>query len=127
MNKKADELLIEQIIFIALNIFFIILLLLFVWRVGTGAATAEESYAKKIGLAIDSLKPGTELKIDISELYIYLEKNKIKDSPIIFDYSKNIVNVKVSSGKGYSFVYFTSLNPGSVTIDETNKFLSIQS
>jgi len=127
MNKKADELLTEQIIFIVLNIFFILLLLLFVWRVGTGAATAEERYAKKIGLAIDNLKLGTELKMDISELYVYLEKNKIKDNPVTLDYSKNIVNVRVSSGKGYSFTYFTSLNPGSVTINETSKLLLIKS
>jgi hypothetical protein len=127
MNKKANELLTEQIIFYALNIIFIMLLLFFVWRAGTGAATAEESYAKRIGIAIDSIKPGTELVMDVSELYVYLEKNKMKSSPITVDYSKNVINIKVSSGTGYDFRYFTNLSSGSITINEKTKFLVIKS
>jgi len=125
-NKKANETITEQVIFIVLNLMIFAALLFFVYRTSSSEAGIEENYAKKIGLAIDSLKPGTEMNISISEIYNFLEKNKIDDQPILLDYPNNLLTVKISSKTGYTFHYFSELKEGSVTIDKTNKLLIIK-
>ena len=83
MNKKGIEMTLETVIFIVLNIFFLMAIFVFVLRTSSGSAVMEEIYAKKISLAIDNMRPGTELNISVSELFSQAEKNKYKGEILI--------------------------------------------
>ncbi|GAJ02310.1 unnamed protein product [marine sediment metagenome] len=52
--KKRGTILAENIIFITLNILFLVILILFIWKQGAGAIVLEQSYAKQIALLVDS-------------------------------------------------------------------------
>jgi len=98
---------------------------LFVSRAGTGTTVKEQIYAKRIALLIDQAKPGTNLAIDISELYKLAEKNKYNGKVVNFDFKENKITVRLATGKGYSYHYFTKLKSGSILLDEKNKKLII--
>lgn len=109
-NKKADQPLWETVIFVILNIFFFAALLFFIIRVSSGDAIIEENYAKTIALTIDSMKPGSEVQLNLKLLYDVSDKNKFdRNSVLTFDLEKNLITVKVRTGSGYSFHYFSNL------------------
>ncbi|MEK6882691.1 MAG: hypothetical protein AABY22_23920 [Nanoarchaeota archaeon] len=60
-SKKSQGFLTENIIFIILNVIFFSLMFLFLARVGTDTSTIEKVYVRQIALAIDEMKPGTEI------------------------------------------------------------------
>lgn len=123
MNKKGGELVTEQIIFIILNALFFAVLLFFILRSASADAIAEEVYAKKIGLFIDGMKPGMEINISADDFFKRLEQNKFPEFPIVVE--KNIVTVKITKGKGYSFRHFSSLN-AQVLVDRNNNAIIIK-
>jgi hypothetical protein len=123
-NKKADELFAEQIIFWVLNAFFFIGMLLFIVRVSSGSALLEETYAKKIGLSIDLMRPGTELRVDLKPLYDKAIANKYNEKVVVPDILNNKITVKVQKGKGYEFRYFTNIKD--LKYDENSKVLFIK-
>jgi len=125
MNKKGVDILSSQVIFIILNVIFFSVLLIFVAKAGTGVGVKEEIYSKQIALMIDQAKQGTELTVDISELYEIAEKNEYTGRIINIDYQKNKISVNLG-GNGYEYHYFTNLKSGSVSIDEQNKLLRIK-
>jgi hypothetical protein len=106
LNKKGNIPL-EEVIFVLLNIMFFSMLFIFVYNTSHGVFLSEKLYAKKIALAIDSAKPGTQISIDISELYEIAQENEfdISDS---FYFKDNQVSVKLSKEDGYSYNYFTN-------------------
>ena len=126
-NKKAQNLLTGTVMFLILNIAFFGIMFAFVSQTGIGAGAKEQVYAKKICLAIDQIKPGTEIILDMSEPYNLAMKNNIGDNIVIVDYAKSKVTVRLSSGDGYSYYYFTKLNPGSILFDTESKTLAIKS
>ncbi|OIO40961.1 hypothetical protein AUJ62_03545 [Candidatus Pacearchaeota archaeon CG1_02_32_21] len=112
LNKKGNIPL-EEVIFVLLNIMFFSMLFVFVYNTSHGVFLSEKLYAKKIALAIDSAKPGTQISVDISELYGIAQENEfdISDS---FYFKDNQVNVKLSKEDGYSYNYFTNYQVESV-------------
>jgi hypothetical protein len=127
-SKKADQPLLETVIFFILNLFFFAALLFFIVRVSSGDAIMEENYAKTIALTIDSMKPGSEVWIDLQLLYDAADKNKFDKNEVIkFDFTKHLVTVKVRPGAGYSFHYFSNLaDPGGITKTRGNSILIIK-
>ena len=116
-NKKADQPLWETTIFIILNLIFFAALLFFVFRSSSGDAIIQEKYAKIIGLTIDGMKPNSEVWINLQLLYEQSDKNNFKQENVVnFDLVNHVVNVRVNSGEGYSFHYFSNL----VKIEKTN-------
>jgi len=107
-SKKAETSLVEQVIFYSLNLFFIISLMIFINNTSSGSLVTEERYAKTIALAIDSMRPGTELTIPIADLYRLAETNKVSDKVIVIQGNK--VVVKTSNSKGYEFQFVSSEN-----------------
>ncbi len=108
MNKKAEELLYEELIFIILVIIFYVVLFLFTSRVGTGASFVEQTYAKKIGLLIDQSKPGTNIEIEINEVFEIADKNHFsRQETITISNEENKVIVRADEGKGYTFEFFS--------------------
>ncbi|MEN7982682.1 MAG: hypothetical protein ABFQ65_04515 [Nanoarchaeota archaeon] len=108
MNKHG-EILIENIIFIVLNLIFLTILVLFLLRQGEGAVVLEENYAKEIALMIDSAKPIMTLRIDMADAKEVAEKNGI-DFKEVVKIEKNIVIVKLTKDSGYSYSFFNDVD-----------------
>jgi len=108
-SKKADENLLEQVIFIILNVLFFATLLFFAWRSAGADSLIEETYAKKIGLIIDFMKPGTEVRINLDYLYDQTKNNKYNGDPVEIFTGSNEIVIKLKDKGGYRYRYFTQL------------------
>lgn len=108
MNRRGDNLLTENIIFIILNLVFFTILILFVFNQSDSAALREEETAKQISLLIDSAKPGMILRINAEELLNKAADNKYSQK-IIFS-SGNSVTVKLRDNGGYSYSFFNDVD-----------------
>lgn len=120
MRKGGTSLLLENIVFIILNLIFLTVLVLFIARQGSGTILLEEAYAKQIALIMDSAKPGMTISLDFEKGIEkikqsfgeeYLEKSNFNSTIVTFE--DNIVTVKLEKGKreGYSYSFFnTQLN-----------------
>lgn len=124
MNKKADIMGIvgDNVIYIILLILFFIGMLFFVYSKSNGANIYEDYYAKEIAKMIDMAKPGDDFAIDIKQVSLVAQKNKMGNYEEIFSFNniKNEVCVKLTSAKGRCFSYFNNV---SVDYDETGKFV----
>jgi len=109
MNKKAEEVLFEQIIFIVLNVVFFLILLAFVFNSASGAFVTEQFYAKQIALLIDAAEPGTMISLEITDAY-NIAKNNNLDAQNIINIKDNNVIVKLSSSRIYAFKFFNDVN-----------------
>jgi len=112
MKKKLDKkgtILLENVIFIILNLAFITIIVLFLLKQGSGAVVLEQSYAKKITLLIDSGKPVMEMKLNMQDAFDLAEKNGISREDIV-KIEGNIVTVKLTSKGGYQYSFFNSVD-----------------
>ena len=89
ITKKRGTLLLENVIFIILNLFFLSVLILFLFKQGGGAITLEQSYAKNIALLIDSAKPVMELRLNMKQGMELAEKNNVPLDEMIEKYKQN--------------------------------------
>jgi hypothetical protein len=108
MNKKADNILIENVIFLIVIVLFFVSMFTFVLRTGSQVTIKEQIYAKQIALIIDKVKVGTNISLDISELYAMAEKNRFTGEIINISDENNKVKVNLVSGKGYEFEFFNN-------------------
>lgn len=120
-REKGDaNLLVEDVIFIVLNLVFLSIMILFlVLRMGN-AGVLEESYAKEIALIIDSAKPGMIIHLNMEEGIKVAEKELGKEN--INDMVKitgNIVTVRLRKDGGYTYSSFNNVNVKSY-LDTTN-------
>ncbi len=112
MFKKRGTkgaILMENVIFIILNILFLAILILFLSRQGQGAVLLEQSYAKQIALLIDSAKPGMTIILDMSKAKELAEKNGLEFKDVVH-YSDNVITIRLSEKGGYSYSYFNDIN-----------------
>lgn len=110
MRKRGSETLYPLITYLLVVILLFAMLFFFVARAGSGVATYENLYAKKIALMIDQARPGTSLTIDIFDMVDIAKKNLVSNlnGIISFNDEKKEVTVKLSPvGKGYTYSYFT--------------------
>ncbi len=101
---------IENIIFIILNLVFIAILIFFlISRSGT-AAVLEEKYAKEIALLLDSAKPGMIISLNMEDA-IKVAEEKLGEDKLsrIVDVTDNVVTVKLRDNGGYSYSFFNNL------------------
>lgn len=105
LKDKKGTILIENVIFIILNVVFISILLLFLWRQGSGSVLIEQTHAKQISLLIDSAKPGMEIKLNMDDAKKIADENKF-DFDKIVSITGNIVMVKLSDKGGYEYSFF---------------------
>lgn len=126
-NKKGEEIVTEQIIFIILNLVFFLALILFVIRSGSSDSATEEAYAKKIALVIDDMQPRMQVIISAPDLFKKIDANNFKDAP--FAVSGNTITVKTRTDGGYSFDFFSniSINQQSIGWDTKNMTITIKS
>ena len=108
MNKRGT-ILVENVIFIVLNLIFLTILLTFLYRQGNGAIVLEQSYAKNIALLIDSSKPVMEMKLNMEDAMKLAESNNVKREEIV-TIKDNIVIVKLSEKGGYQYSFFNNVD-----------------
>lgn len=106
-NKKAN-ILVENIIFIVLNMLFLTILVVFLVSKIGGAAVLEEKYAKQIALIIDSAKPGMVIHLNMEDA-IETAKKEGWDTANIVTKNKNIITVKLREKGGYSYSFFNDV------------------
>ncbi len=109
--KKKGEILVGNVVFIMLNLMFILILVLFLLRQGNGAIVLEESYAKQIALVIDSATPAMLIKLDMEKGKKIADKNGIAFSEVV-NVDGNVVRVQLSEKGGYTYSFFNDVDVG---------------
>jgi hypothetical protein len=106
--SRSGTILLENIIFIILNLVFLTILILFLFKQGNGAIVLEQSYAKNIALLIDEGKPITEMKLNMEDAMNLAEKNGLAREEIV-KIDENIVTVKLTEKGGYQYSFFNNV------------------
>lgn len=109
--KKRGTILVENIIFIVLNLVFLTILIIFIAKQGSGAIVLEQSYAKQIALLVDSAKPVMIIKLNMDKAQKLADKNEM-DFKDVVKINDNIVTVKLSDRGGYSYSFFNDVDVG---------------
>jgi hypothetical protein len=124
MKNKRGEILVENVIFIALNLIFLTILILFLFSKMGSSAVLEEKYAKQIALIIDSAKPTMEINLNMQDAIKKAEKEKFEE-PIV-KITNNIVTVKLrKEGAGYLYSFFNNVDANAYQLNEESYVLTI--
>ncbi len=107
--NKRGEFLVENVVFILLNLIFLGIVILFLVNQGSGKALVEEGYAKKIALLIDYSKPVMTIKIDMEDAKKIAEKNNINFKDIVRIEGNNVL-VKLEGDKGKTYSFFNDVD-----------------
>lgn len=110
MNKKAVNILMENIVFILLVIIFVVIMYFAITRAGSQATLFEQVYAKQIALMINKAEPGIEIEMDIYDMNEIARKNRFSGNYVFINNENNKVNVKLVEGKGYDYYYFNDVD-----------------
>jgi len=105
---KKGNILAENILFILLNLIFLIILVIFLFSKTGSAAVLEEKYAKQIALMIDSSRPLMEITLNMEDA---IKKAKEEGWPenMIVNIEGNFVTVKLREKGGYSYSFFNNV------------------
>lgn len=103
MKKKRGQILVENIIFIILNLVFLTILILFIYSKSGGEAVLEEKYSKQIALIIDSAKPGMIIHLNMENAIKKAEENKFEEGIVSFEGNTVTVKLREKGGSSYSF------------------------
>ncbi len=122
--QKRGNILTENIIFIILNLVFVVILVLFIFSRMSGEGVLEEKYAKQIALIVDGAKPVMEIHLNMQDAVEKAKSNGIAPENIA-SISENIVNVKINSrGEGYDYSFFNNVD-ATIYFDMTSDFTYI--
>lgn len=106
--RKKGEILMENLIFLILNIAFLTILIIFLMKQGSGYALLEETTSKQIALIVDSASPGMVIRLDMEKAMKISEKNNLAFSKIL-NFENNYVFVKISEKGGYEYPFFNKV------------------
>ena len=106
---KKGSVLVENVIFIILNIAYLSILIFFLSKQGSGVIVLEQSYAKNIALLIDSAKPVMEMKLNMEDAINLAQKNGVNKEDIV-RVDENIVTVKLTPKGGYGYSFFNEVD-----------------
>jgi hypothetical protein len=109
MSEKKGQVLIENIVFIVLNLAFLSIMILFLLKQSSGVAIVEETYSKQIALLIDSAKPGMIMEINMEDA-MKASKDKKRDFAKIINFNRSEVNLDIGNKGGYSYHYFNDVS-----------------
>lgn len=115
--KKRGQILVENIIFIVLNLIFLTILILFLYSKTGGEAILEEKYSKQIALLIDSAKPGMEIHLNMEDAIEKAEENNWDKNKIV-SISGNTVTVKLREKGGNSYLFFNDITVSRPYLDK---------
>ncbi len=103
-NKRGENILLENVVFIVIIVLFISVLVFFILRQGQGAVIIEDIYSKKIALMIDAAKPGMEIELNAKSLFDVAEKNGMnKNNVVSIDGNNVVVKASEKGRKDYGF------------------------
>jgi uncharacterized protein YpmS len=122
INKKAN-ILTENIIFIILNLIFIMILVLFVFSKSENAAFLEEKYAKQIAMIIDSAKPVMTIKLNVEDAIKEKDKNFDMNNMVVI--TDNLVTIKLRDKEGYSYSFFNNVEVKKYFDEQTSEYIFI--
>ncbi len=110
-NKKASGFLSEHIVFIILNVVFFSVMVLFIYIQGNSVHLLEEETAKQVALLVDVAKPGTEIQLNLKELFDRARKDNLdKRDAFKIDKNRNVVIIKGSEKSFYEYSYFNDID-----------------
>lgn len=123
VKNNRGEIIVENVIFIVLNLVFLSILVLFLVNQSSGVVLLERPYAKQIALLADSARPGMVMEINMVKAMKLAKKNKINFEDVI-KIEDNFVIVKLSSnsGKGYSFFNDLDVRAFPAIVEETGEY-----
>lgn len=106
MKNKNGKLVLETLIFMILNIVFIVVMLIFVNSSGNREFVYEQTLSKEIALIIDNAKSDMIFSLDLTK---YIDIAKKNNQPIdkIVRTDDNRVMVSLKQKGGYSYQYFS--------------------
>ncbi|MCX6750369.1 MAG: hypothetical protein NTZ83_02845 [Candidatus Pacearchaeota archaeon] len=107
--KKKGTILVENIVFIILNVLFLAVLVLFLLKQGSGAIVLEQAYSKQISMLVDSARPGMVIEIDMEKGKKLAEDNGI-DFGSSVRITGNVVRVRLSERGGYTYSFFNDVS-----------------
>jgi hypothetical protein len=123
-SKRGEVDLMEVVVFIILNGLFFSMCFVFVYRAGNGSGYMEQIYAEKIALALDQARGNSTLLFSFDEPIIKAKKAGISEGNIItINSDKNTVTVKLASGKGFTYEFFSNIQ---ATPSVSGKYLKIK-
>lgn len=105
-RRKGGQILIENIIFIVLNLIFLSMIVLFVFSRTTSTSLLEEKYAKEIALMIDSAQPGMTIHLNMEDA---LSAAGNFGANNIVSVSGNNITVKLSDKTGFTYSFFNNV------------------
>lgn len=108
-KSKRGTILVENIIFIILNLLFLTVLVLFLIKQGSGAIVLEQAYSKQIAMLVDSAKPVMLIKMDMDKGKSIAESNGINFGSVV-SITGNMVSVKLTEKGGYSYSFFNDVD-----------------
>lgn len=100
----------EDIIFILLVVIVMVGMFYAISESRKQAVLYEEAYAKQIVLIIDRAEPEIEIELDIYKPTNIARKNGFSGQIININNEDNSVNVKLSNGKGYNYIFFNDVD-----------------
>ena len=106
MDQKG-QILLENTIFIVLNLIFLSMIVLFIFSRTGDASLLEEKYAKEIALMIDSAKPGMTIHLNMEDAIEASKDSGVKD---LVSITGNNVNVKLTDKRGFSYSFFNDVS-----------------
>ncbi len=109
IRNEKGELLVQNVVFLVLNLIFLTILFTFVFREANSVANLEEIYSKKIALAIDSAEPIMVLEMDLSDLKKKLEEDERSFNEVV-SVSNNLVKVQLEEDSGHSYYFFNDVD-----------------
>lgn len=110
-RKKRGTILIENIIFIILNLIYMTILIVFLLRYSSGTNLLEQSYSKQIALILDSAEPNMVIFLDMESAFEIAEEKLGKDNlNQVVNIQGNKVTVKLTKDSGYSYSFFNDIN-----------------
>lgn len=114
----------ENVIFVVVNLIFFIMLMLFIFRAGTGAYFFEQYYAKQIATLVDDAKPGTNIALDATDAYDTAKKNNI-DFKNIVRAENNTIIVQLAKGRYYQHPFYNNVSLEFGPAQKEDKFFII--
>ena len=108
MNKKGT-ILVENIVFIIINLIFLSVLVLFLVKQSSGTIVLEQTYSKQIAMLVDSARPVMIIKMDMEKGRKLAEGNGIDFNDAV-RITGNTVQVKLSGKAGYTYSFFNDVS-----------------
>jgi len=126
INDKFGKVLASTAIFLILNALFFGMMFYFVYSATNGSVMLEKTYSRQIALIADSMKQDTEVILNVAPLYEAREKTGYKGEIFDVNYDNSTITIKLTSEGGNSYQFFTQLDYGDISWDDSKKQLIIK-